>query len=64
MSPTQMKKRGSYKTGPTKRERENKEKNETHDSEFLEKILLDFGVSGNIKKMVLISNSHINISIF
>ena len=36
---------------PSKRERENKEKNETHDSEFLEKILLDFGVNGNIKKI-------------
>ena len=35
----------------TKRERENKEKNETHDSKFLEKILLDFGVNGNIKKI-------------
>ncbi len=36
---------------PTKKERENPNKNETHDSEFLEKILLDFGVSGNIKKV-------------
>ena len=36
---------------PTKKERENFEKNETHDSEFLEKILMDFGVSGNIKKV-------------
>ena len=36
---------------PTKKERENFEKNETHDPEFLEKILLDFGVSGNIKKV-------------
>jgi S-DNA-T family DNA segregation ATPase FtsK/SpoIIIE len=36
---------------PTKKERSNFEKNETHDSEFLEKILLDFGVSGNIKKV-------------
>ncbi len=36
---------------PTKKERENKEKNETHDPEFLEKILLDFGVNGNIKKV-------------
>ncbi len=36
---------------PTKKERGNFEKNETHDSEFLEKILMDFGVSGNIKKV-------------
>jgi S-DNA-T family DNA segregation ATPase FtsK/SpoIIIE len=36
---------------PTKKERLNFEKNETHDPEFLEKILLDFGVSGNIKKV-------------
>jgi DNA segregation ATPase FtsK/SpoIIIE, S-DNA-T family len=36
---------------PTKKERENFNKNETHDSEFLEKILMDFGVSGNIKKI-------------
>jgi len=36
---------------PSKRERENFEKNETHDPEFLEKILMDFGVSGNIKKV-------------
>ena len=36
---------------PTKRERENNLKNNTHDPEFLEKILLDFGVSGNIKKV-------------
>ncbi|MDB3924368.1 DNA translocase FtsK [Candidatus Pelagibacter sp.] len=36
---------------PTKKERENFEKNETHDPEFLEKILMDFGVSGNIKKV-------------
>lgn len=36
---------------PTKKERENIEKNETHDPEFLEKILLDFGVNGNIKKV-------------
>ena len=35
----------------TKKERENFEKNETHDPEFLEKILMDFGVSGNIKKV-------------
>ena len=36
---------------PTKKERENFEKNETHDPEFLEKILMDFGVNGNIKKI-------------
>ena len=36
---------------PTKNERENFEKNETHDPKFLEKILMDFGVSGNIKKV-------------
>jgi len=36
---------------PTKKERENFEKNETHDPEFLEKILMDFGVSGSIKKV-------------
>ena len=31
---------------PTKKERENFEKNETHNPEFLEKILMDFGVKG------------------
>ncbi|MDC0454537.1 DNA translocase FtsK [Candidatus Pelagibacter sp.] len=36
---------------PTKKERENFNKNETHDPEFLEKILMDFGVSGKIKKV-------------
>ena len=36
---------------PTKKEKENFEKKETHDPEFLEKILMDFGVSGNIKKV-------------
>ncbi len=36
---------------PTKKERENSNQNETHNSEFLEKILLDFGVDGNIKKV-------------
>ena len=36
---------------PTKKERENFDKNETHDPKFLEKILMDFGVSGNIKKV-------------
>ena len=35
----------------SKKERENFNKNETHDPEFLEKILMDFGVSGNIKKV-------------
>ena len=35
----------------TKKEKENFEKNETYDPEFLEKILMDFGVSGNIKKV-------------
>ncbi len=36
---------------PTKKERENSNKNENNKPEFLEKILLDFGVSGNIKKV-------------
>jgi len=36
---------------PTKKERDLFEKNETHDPEFLEKILMDFGVNGNIKKV-------------
>ena len=36
---------------PSKKERVNSDKNETHDPEFLEKILMDFGVSGNIKKV-------------
>ncbi|MDA9650790.1 DNA translocase FtsK [Candidatus Pelagibacter sp.] len=36
---------------PSKKERENFNKNETHDPNFLEKILMDFGVSGNIKKV-------------
>ncbi len=36
---------------PTEKERENSNQNETHNSEFLEKILLDFGVNGNIKKV-------------
>ena len=36
---------------PSKKERDKKEKNETNDQEFLEKILLDFGVNGNIKKV-------------
>ncbi len=36
---------------PTKKERENVIKNEAHDPKFLERILLDFGVNGNIKKV-------------
>ncbi|MDB0054055.1 DNA translocase FtsK [Candidatus Pelagibacter sp.] len=36
---------------PTKQERTNFDKNETHDPDFLEKILMDFGVNGNIKKV-------------
>ena len=36
---------------PTKNERENFKKEEAHDPEFLEKILLDFGVNGSIKKV-------------
>ncbi len=36
---------------PTKKEKENLDKSESHDPEFLEKILLDFGVNGNIKKV-------------
>jgi len=36
---------------PGKKERGNFNKNQAHDSEFLEKILMDFGVSGNIKKI-------------
>jgi len=36
---------------PTKKERDNLNKNENNDPEFLEKILLDFGVNGNIKKV-------------
>ncbi len=36
---------------PSKKERENLDKIETHDPKFLEKILLDFGVNGNIKKV-------------
>ena len=36
---------------PSKKERENLEKSETQDPVFLEKILLDFGVNGNIKKV-------------
>tara|TARA_B100000161_G_scaffold256007_1_gene218679 strand:- start:950 stop:3034 length:2085 start_codon:yes stop_codon:yes gene_type:complete len=36
---------------PTKRERENSNNNNSNDPEFLEKILLDFGVSGKIQKV-------------
>ena len=36
---------------PTKKEREKLDKNEIHEPEFLEKILMDFGVNGNIKKV-------------
>jgi S-DNA-T family DNA segregation ATPase FtsK/SpoIIIE len=36
---------------PSKKERENSNINENSDSNFLEKILLDFGVSGNVKKV-------------
>ena len=36
---------------PLKKEREIFEKSESHDPSFLEKILLDFGVNGNIKKV-------------
>ena len=36
---------------PSKKERENSNKNENDNREFLEKILLDFGVNGKIKKI-------------
>ena len=36
---------------PLKKDRENINKNDNNDPSFLEKILLDFGVSGNIKKV-------------
>jgi S-DNA-T family DNA segregation ATPase FtsK/SpoIIIE len=36
---------------PTRKGKDNFDKNETHDPEFLEKILMDFGVNGNIKKV-------------
>ena len=36
---------------PTKKDRENSNKEEASDPAFLEKILLDFGVNGNIKKV-------------
>ena len=36
---------------PAKKERENSDKSENYNPEFLEKILLDFGVDGTIKKV-------------
>ncbi len=36
---------------PTKREKKDLNLNEAHNPDFLEKILLDFGVNGNIKKV-------------
>ncbi len=36
---------------PTKKEKESFEENKSHNPDFLEKILLDFGVNGNIKKV-------------
>ncbi|WP_440653239.1 DNA translocase FtsK [Candidatus Pelagibacter sp. HIMB1542] len=36
---------------PTKKERENSDKNEANDPKFLEKILMDFGVKGEIQKV-------------
>ena len=36
---------------PNKKERENSNKNETNDPKFLEKILMDFGVNGEIQKV-------------
>ena len=36
---------------PTNEERTNSKKDELHNPEFLERILLDFGVNGNIKKV-------------
>ncbi len=36
---------------PSKIERSNQDKKETHNPKFLEKILMDFGVNGNIKKV-------------
>ncbi len=36
---------------PSNKEREKSNKNDNNDSEFLEKILLDFGVNGSIKKV-------------
>ena len=36
---------------PSRKERDSAEKNQSNDSDFLEKILLDFGVNGKIKKI-------------
>jgi len=36
---------------PTQKERSHFDKNQTHEPDFLEKILMDFGVSGSIKKV-------------
>jgi len=36
---------------PTRKERSHFDKNQTHEPDFLEKILMDFGVSGSIKKV-------------
>jgi len=36
---------------PSKKERENSDKSETNDPKFLEKILMDFGVKGEIQKV-------------
>jgi DNA segregation ATPase FtsK/SpoIIIE, S-DNA-T family len=36
---------------PGKKDRSNNNRSETHNPKFLEKILMDFGVSGNIKKV-------------
>ncbi len=36
---------------PSKKERENSDRNQSNEPEFLEKILLDFGVNGKIKKI-------------
>ena len=44
---------------PTKKERENSGKKLSNDPEFLEKILLDFGVNGNIKK---VSHGRMNLA--
>ena len=38
-------------SSPSKSERNKSNKNENNDQEFLEKILLDFGVNGKIKKV-------------
>jgi len=40
-----------YLKFPSKKERDKFDKNETHDPNFLERILMDFGVSGKIKKV-------------